>query len=603
MRCSLRSPVFTSPAPLTHLCLLAASLTACGKSQESTSSRSSKAKPDAVAEGDQAEQSERQSLGLLLPTNDFIWPSDDAIFIDASRRAYLSRAQEAVDKVKETCRQDICDTPVMAGGKLTRVVYFKEAKTYELSNKHCFLTSPRPEDPDMIVIEGQGLDKTVLSWNSGLYNTVVTPPAKVAENPCGGFAIGAAVGPTSGTQVSTRPGTIVVRHLTLKGGYEPWTATSTGRTPKYHSISPPGESPAWTAGSIRDQWQKGMLSRYKGNHIHAESVAVKGFYYGMAAEDEATAWGYRVHVSDAGDAGFFAYTGGQLQVDDSEARDAADVVRDLGFGMVAEGLSHVGPDSFKTCNDDIKANDDKRRYTQDPSVWSAKRETDRWNCAMHFSYYLPANKRSVLKANNSFAHANLKGGFLTNLGAGLSASDCKSFAHVASPHVLDDASAVNPNVYQPGYTGTGFGFLARHLAEMRVTGAMAYENYVGFEAIFDASMIAEKARAWSNHHYGFHAARYGRINAKLSQAYASRNEKSILLDQRHHYSVDPTSGIDVAYVWLMQASNPPQPWCVWPLVDNVCPHRVAPDYSSNPSANFNVRLNALPIGWGLYYRQ
>lgn len=211
-----------------------------------------------------------------------------------------------------------------------------------------------------------------------------------------------------------------------------------------------------------------------------------------------------------------------------------------------------------------------------------------WGCVVWMSYLIPTQSRSLLTATDCVARDNFIGGFLANSGAVMETTRSLSHGHFTRfktapgeiegqpTHVLDDARPDRPNVYPYGWTGRGFGFMARHASTMTAADSVAYNNWIGFQAMFDASLYAPRARAYNNPHYGFHAVRKGRINAVSAYAFGPY--------QKYGFAVDPTdSMIDVTATLTINDSRTIQPFCYWgemaPCQNWVVPQRQSVDFN------------------------
>ncbi len=486
-------------------------------------------------------------------------PADKSIFSDEVRSAYLVRANAAIAAARLLCSgEPRCAREIDTSAGRTRVVLFGSG-SHSMAQGDCTAFTAGDGYANMIVLEGAGRDKTTLDYSvNGL-------------EACAGFAV-----------YADRPGAIIVRNLTIRGGYSGWEKPLS--EPRRTVTHLPAE--AWPAGSVRLQWQKGLVSRFAGSHIHAEHVGIDNFYYGMAAEEQATGFAYQVTVTEAGDAGFFAYFGGKLHLDHTVSRFTSDVARGLGFGYVAETLNHAGDTGFPLCAKEASA---------EPA-----RTAELFNeCVIRESLAVTGAGRSIIRAYNSVAHDNLLGGFMANSGADIDTTDAKAHGHFnryndgTPTHVLADSNPSSPNVYQLGHIGAGYGFMARHGSTLTAVRGMSWNNFIGYQAFFDASMYTPNARAWDNLHYGFHAVRKGRINATAAQAFGAA--------QKYGFAADASdSMIDVTDTLTVDNFRTIPGFCVWPEVDP-CPHFVTPvrqtiDFSSPifPSATVG--------NLGLFYR-
>ncbi|MBK8480666.1 MAG: hypothetical protein IPL40_05765 [Proteobacteria bacterium] len=375
-----------------------------------------------------------------------------------------------------------------------------------------------------VVIRGQGKGRTILDFSAHL------------QLP-GGAAF----------TVRDSSAELHVSDLTIRGAYSGW-------------VDRQARVPRTDADGLRQdagRWNKALLAQGEGTILVASGVEVRGFYYGLTAESLATMQGSDVRVLEAGDAGFFTYSGGKMFLAGAVAAYSADLPRRLGYGFVAETADHGR--HYGDCGTD--------------------RGSESYHaCLVVAAALIDDRERSTIEATEAVSHDNLSGGFMANLGGRMTVNGALAYNNQGRdaegrPLTETQLSGDKPNVYPAGSYGHGIGFDARYGSRITVHDGNAFNNAIGFSAWRDSEMGANRAAAWNNRAYGFHAVHRGRIDARSSKTFGPYQE--------YGYAVDESSSM--IRVDGRQFDDDLPPFCLRTPYQQC--YQVTPEKQSHPTLN------------------
>lgn len=365
-----------------------------------------------------------------------------------------------------------------------------------------------------------------------------------------------------------------VKNLAMEGRWQGLTAAN---LPLRYS------SDAWY--QLWSGWNKAILVRAdqgtvttRPKAIVGPDVKITGFYYGVTAEEAADADVNNVAVYNAGDAAYFAYYGGRLNVVDSSAERSADLTKGLGHGFVAETLYYES--SFDT-NKAYKIRSCRQSPSDpDPTI---SPYLSVHQCLANLGRSVPDAFRSQIITRNSYSNLHLYAGFVANLGATIEATYSRASNAIAKDEYgnplmyLSDNNLSSPQPFAAGAYDAGSGFVSRYGSRMTLTGSYAFNNLIGFLAWANAEIGARETRSWNNSYFGYHATRSGRIDAVNSGSFGRY--------QKYGYGVDvndSTIRVDSAKIGAAVPS-----FCLSTVTP--CPDTILPEAITGMSTTSQIR--------------
>ncbi len=210
-------------------------------------------------------------------------------------------------------------------------------------------------------------------------------------------------------------------------------------------------------GGVPARSKAAILARYGafirlGTHLETDR-----FYYGVEASQGSTVVADGVKVTNAGDGGFFSYSGSTIRANNAEASYCKDEGNNLGFGFIAE----MG---------------------------------------------------SVVYCNESFGHHNWRAGYFSNTNGSLFMIRGRLEDNRESGMLLSKGSVAEAIRCVAKRNGT-FGYMVEENSFLFAGDAIAEENENGFLASTDSVISAPNSRAINNKTDGYRAYSFSKIYA------------------------------------------------------------------------------------------